>query len=74
MTTPTDEQFYDRLAPDLKRKVDLSRAAQAEAKARADQLAQINVRLARTRRRGSSLPCLLWPRAGLGSGGETGLE
>ncbi|KAL8277279.1 hypothetical protein RQP46_010348 [Phenoliferia psychrophenolica] len=42
LTTPSEQQFYDRLAPDLKAKVDRSRAAQAEAKARADQLAAIN--------------------------------
>ncbi|ORY86718.1 hypothetical protein BCR35DRAFT_302448 [Leucosporidium creatinivorum] len=28
LTTPTDQQFYDSLAPDLKRKVDENRALQ----------------------------------------------
>lgn len=32
-TTPTDEEFYNSLSPDLKRKVDEHRAQQAKLKA-----------------------------------------
>lgn len=43
VTTPSEAQFYDSLAPDLKRKVDQNRAMKAEAEARATQLQEINV-------------------------------
>lgn len=44
VTTPNEKQFYDSLAPDLKKKVDDSRAFQAEARAKADRMAIIAVR------------------------------
>lgn len=43
VTTPSEQQFYDSLAPDLKKKVDDSRAFQAAARAKADQLELLNV-------------------------------
>ncbi|KAL8292529.1 hypothetical protein RQP46_001141 [Phenoliferia psychrophenolica] len=45
LTTPSEAQFYDSLAPDLQRKVDQNRAMKAEAEVRAKQLAAINVSL-----------------------------
>lgn len=44
MTTPSDEQFYNSLAPDLKRKVDDNRAARKVAELKQAQLAALNVR------------------------------
>lgn len=44
MTTPTEQEFYDALAPDLKRKVDDSRAAQKAARDKYEALRALNVR------------------------------
>ncbi|GAA96429.1 uncharacterized protein L969DRAFT_94523 [Mixia osmundae IAM 14324] len=41
LTTPTADQFYDRLAPDLKRKVDEQRALAAAENARKSTLDKI---------------------------------
>ncbi|GAA5842156.1 hypothetical protein JCM11251_006542 [Rhodosporidiobolus azoricus] len=41
LTTPSDEQFYNSLAPDLKRKVDEAKRVQAGAKEQTDRLAAI---------------------------------
>lgn len=38
VTTPNEQQFYDSLAPDLKRKVDDSRAFQKAAREKHDRL------------------------------------
>lgn len=38
ITTPNEQQFYDALAPDLKRKVDDSRAYQKAAREKYDRL------------------------------------
>lgn len=55
MTTPTDQQFYDALAPDLKRKVDENRAMQARRLQQREGIERIQVR-----------PRAALPRAGLG--------
>lgn len=44
VTTPTDQQFYDALAPDLKKKVDDARAAQGKALSQREKIEQIKVR------------------------------
>ncbi|GAA5884109.1 hypothetical protein JCM6882_002143 [Rhodosporidiobolus microsporus] len=41
LTTPSEEQFYNSLAPDLKRKVDEAKRLQAGAQAQNERLAAI---------------------------------
>ena len=43
VTTPNEQQFYDALAPDLKRKVDDSRAYQKAAREKYDRLEALKV-------------------------------
>ncbi|KAK4055389.1 hypothetical protein OIO90_003227 [Microbotryomycetes sp. JL221] len=41
VTTPTDKQFYDSLSPDLKKRVDEQRAANAKLQQQRQQIQQI---------------------------------
>ena len=45
VTTPTDQQFYDSLSPDLKRRVDESRAANEKLRQQRQQMQKIKVGL-----------------------------
>lgn len=61
-TTPSDQQFYDALAPDLKRKVDAQRALKHGAQSELVRESQAQLDAIKVRRRADQVPlgCGAW--------------